>query len=390
MKDALALLTLGMLLLATPKPSSPRPAVAQAGSAPVDRNPVVVELFSSEGCSSCPPADALLSKLETDQPIGDAKIIGLEEHVDYWNHDGWVDPYSSAEWTVRQQAYVERFKGKSPYTPEMIVDGQSQFVASSEHDAEEAIREAARRAKTTIVITAETPTKGDTARFEVRLGNVVGTTDQEPADIWMAVTEEGLETAVKAGENAGRNLHHAAIVRSLHKIGAAPTKGSSAFVLNPQVKLKSNWKRENLRIVVFIQERKTLHILGAATGQVAGQELGIRSLSDTLYSSAATSIADLDCVCESAPGSQRDRLLKQATDALDLAQARYKLGLSSIIELSQAPLNTMQTELEPASAKYDYGTHLSVFNIRSDHRASPFGWSPFDRCRNEGMAAAWD
>jgi len=78
-----------------------------------------------------------------------------------------------------------------------------------------------------------------------------------------------LGTAVKAGENAGRNLQHAAVVRYLHKIGAAPAYGSSAFVLNPQVKFKSNWKSENLRIVVFLQERKSLRILGAASVRVA-------------------------------------------------------------------------------------------------------------------------
>ncbi len=120
MKNALPLLALGTLLLLTPKATPPREAVAQAAEAQVDRTPVVVELFTSEGCSTCPPADALLSKLETDQPIGGAEIIGLEEHVDYWNHDGWVDSYSSPDWTLRQQEYVARFKGKSPFTPQII------------------------------------------------------------------------------------------------------------------------------------------------------------------------------------------------------------------------------------------------------------------------------
>src|SRR5712692_8441747 len=263
MKNALPLLALGTLLLSTPKATPPREAVAQAAEARVERTPVVVELFTSEGCSTCPPADALLSKLETDQPIGGAEIIGLEEHVDYWNHDGWVDSYSSPDWTLRQQEYVAKLKGKSPFTPQMIVDGQRQFVGNSVRDAQDAIREAAHRAKTQISITAETPSKNDAGRFEVRVGNVAGIADQEPADVWMAVTEDGLE-------NAGRNLRHAAILRTLHKIGAVPARGSSPFVLNQQVKFKSNWKRENLRIVVFVQERKSLRILGAASARVAG------------------------------------------------------------------------------------------------------------------------
>ena len=271
MKNVLPLLALGTFLLVAPKAIPSWEAVAQAAEAQVDRTPVVVELFTSEGCSTCPPADALLSKLETDQPIGGAEIIGLEEHVDYWNHDGWVDSYSSPDWTLRQQEYVARFKDKSPFTPQMIVDGQREFVGNSERDAQEAIREAAHRAKTQISITAETPAKGDAGRFEVRVGNITGIADRDPVDVWMGITEGGLETAVKAGENSGRNLRHAAILRSLHKIGAVPARDSSAFVVNQQVKFKSNWNRENLRIVVFVQERKSLRILGVASARVAKQ-----------------------------------------------------------------------------------------------------------------------
>src|SRR5260370_42428563 len=128
----------------------------------------------------------------------------------------------------------------------MSVDGQRQSGGRSERDAQDAIREAAHRAKTQISITAETPSKRDAGRFEVRVRNVAGIADQEPADVWIAVTEDGLETAVKAGENAGRNLQHAAILRSLQKIGAIPARGSSPFVLDQQVKFKSNWKRGNL------------------------------------------------------------------------------------------------------------------------------------------------
>jgi len=285
MKTHFTLLTLAALLLLTPGAIPPRAAVSQAAATPApatpaaaaqtaaqpDRTPVLVELFTSEGCSNCPPADALLTKLESAQPIPGAEVIALEEHVDYWNHDGWVDAYSSSEWTVRQQDYVARFKGDTPFTPQMIVDGQSQFVGNSARDAQAAIQEAARRPKTQISITIDPAanSKNDAQRVEIRVGNM-SSAAQEPADLWLAVTESNLETAVKAGENAGKNVRHAAVLRSLHKIGSVPVKSSSPFVSTQQVKLKSSWKKQNLHIVVFVQERKSLHILGAASTLVPG------------------------------------------------------------------------------------------------------------------------
>lgn len=274
MKTSLPLLALAALWLLTTNLNSPRAAVPQAAPAPApalqpDRTPVLVELFTSEGCSSCPPADALLSKLEEVQPVTGAEIIGLEEHVDYWNHDGWEDLYSSSEWTLRQQEYVARFKGKSPFTPQMIVDGQREFTGNNSREAIDAIQEASRHPKTQISITAATSTKNDAQRFELRVANLAGTSTQEPADVWIAVTEDGLKSAVNAGENAGKELHHVATLRTLHKVGAAPSNGSSPIVLSQQVKFKSSWKKENLHIVVFVQERKSLHVLGAASARVA-------------------------------------------------------------------------------------------------------------------------
>ncbi|MGB2592566.1 MAG: DUF1223 domain-containing protein [Candidatus Acidiferrum sp.] len=270
MKNTLSLLVLGMLLLVMPKLAPPRAAAAQSPEAKADRVPVIVELFTSEGCSSCPPADELLSKLETLQPVKGAEIIGLEEHVDYWNQDGWMDPYSDAAWTARQQEYVYKFKGKSPFTPQMIVDGQSQFVGNDSKEALNAIREDVRQAKAQVSITTEASTKKDAERLEVRVGNATGSVGQEPADVWVAVTEQGLGNAVKAGENAGKDVKHATVVRSLHKIGSLYAKDASPFDAHQEIKFKSNWKRENLRIVVFVQERKSLRILGAAEARVTG------------------------------------------------------------------------------------------------------------------------
>jgi hypothetical protein len=262
MKYVLSLCSLGLLVVAT-LGAHLRTASAQAVQG--DRAPVVVELFTSEGCSSCPPADALLSQLEAEQPIPGAQVIGLEEHVDYWNQQGWMDPYSSAEWTARQQEYDARLKDKGPYTPQMIVDGEKELVGNNPMEVEQTIEQAARQQKVQVSIAADAPVQGDVERVEVKVVN--GATEQEKADVWLAVTEDGLHTDVKAGENKGRNLEHASIVRSFQKLGSI--SGSSApFVANPQVKLRSNWKKENLHIVVFVQSKKTWRILGAAAKAV--------------------------------------------------------------------------------------------------------------------------
>src|ERR1700683_211864 len=119
---SLAILAACSVLAAMAKAQTSTP---EAGRKPV----VVVELFTSEGCSSCPPADALLRRLQEQQPVAGAEVIALEEHVDYWNHDGWSDPFSSPEWTQRQLEYGTKFKNDA-YTPQMVVDGQSQFVGN--------------------------------------------------------------------------------------------------------------------------------------------------------------------------------------------------------------------------------------------------------------------
>src|SRR6266851_4803876 len=132
-----------------------RPATHAADSARPTRTPILLELFTSEGCSSCPPADTLLAKLDELQPVAGVTVIALEEHVDYWDHQGWRDPFSSAEFTARQQRYAGLLHIESPYTPEMVIDGRSEFVGNDSERALHELASAARAPKTPVHVTVK-------------------------------------------------------------------------------------------------------------------------------------------------------------------------------------------------------------------------------------------
>lgn len=233
------------------------------------RTPVVVELFTSEGCSSCPPADSLLAGLALQQPIENVEVIALEEHVDYWNELGWVDPFSSHGWTARQYQYAEVLGNGNPYTPQMVVDGRTEFVGSQGHKAQQTIAQSARMEKTQVALSHANPGKPGEERFSVKIGKLPGTKQHDTVEVWLAITETGLHSAVKRGENAGEDLHHAAIVRSIQKIGEAKAGEETSFAGDASAALLVEWKRENLKAVVFVQEKKGRRILGAAELPVA-------------------------------------------------------------------------------------------------------------------------
>jgi len=239
--------------------------------------PIVIELFTSEGCSSCPPADDLLRTLAETLP----NVIALGEHVDYWDQLGWKDRFSSAALTNRQHVYGARFGIESIYTPQMIVDGRAEVVGSDAKRVRAAIERAAAMPHADVRIVLDRDPERvalhdvplhDVARpfqgrehVTVTVANLPPLSRGDRADIVIAVTEGGLRSDVRRGENHGKVLSHAAVVRHLAPIGEASAGGSSAHA---ELSLDPAWRREQLKIVAFVQERRGRTVLGAASTSV--------------------------------------------------------------------------------------------------------------------------
>ena len=219
-----------------------------------DRVPVIAELFTSEGCSSCPPADGLLEMLLQEQPIKGVYVIPLSEHVTYWDHQGWKDPFSAQQYTVRQQQYGLRFNIESIYTPQLVVDGARELVGSDKRAIERALADQAKTPKPVLTVTA---TVADGSLNMAAAGP--GLTAEKDADLVFAVTEDRLVIDVPRGENAKRTLKHSGVVRWLKSAGAVGSSPATATV-----KLAQEWHRENLRVVAFVQSRKDRRVVAAA------------------------------------------------------------------------------------------------------------------------------
>ena len=231
----------------------------------VGKSPVLVELFTSEGCSSCPPADELLRNIQTEQPNENALIIPLSEHVDYWNSATWTDRFSTPQFSQRQMQYVQALHLREPYTPQMVVDGQSEFVGSDSDTASDAIAHAARKKKAQVDIqltdSKSTESGNHAATLIVHVGSLAGLQAEGANDVFVAVTENGLSSTVRGGENMGRTLSHTAVVRLLEKVGTIDTADS--FETQVKLKLDARWKVRDLSFVAFVQAHRSRRILGA-------------------------------------------------------------------------------------------------------------------------------
>jgi len=223
-------------------------------------HPVLVELFTSEGCSSCPPADVLLQNLDTIQPIRGAHLIVLSEHVTYWDHDGWKDPNSSDTLTERQSSYEHSLGVPESYTPQFVVDGSQDANLSDPRSIETKLTKAALAPKLAIRIADVTVDEGNPATLRTHI-DTDPNFDKHNADVFVALALDHVESQVLRGENGGKHLVHVAVVRQLAKIGKLPKE--KTFSQDVQLKLKPGEDAQNLRVIVFAQETDG-KVLGAA------------------------------------------------------------------------------------------------------------------------------
>jgi hypothetical protein len=230
-----------------------------SAASPPAVTPILVELFTSEGCSSCPPADALLQTLVDTQPIAGVQVIALGHHVDYWDRLGWRDRFSSSASTARQERYAQIFNLDSIYTPEMVVDGHDEFVGSDAGAARRTIANAAASAHALVTLALESA-PNDRVAAAVTVSNLPKLSRGDRADVVLATTESRLRSDVRGGENRGRVLTHAPVVRQTTTIGEA-----TAGTLRGEVAMGAGWQRDRVAIVAFIQERSSRRVLGAAS-----------------------------------------------------------------------------------------------------------------------------
>lgn len=234
---------------------------SHAADIPQTGTPVLIELFTSEGCSSCPPADAWLQRIDTSQPLPGVDMIVLSEHVTYWNHDGWKDPYSQDLFTDRQNDYVKALGLSTPYTPQLIADGKSELHLNDPQQTKEILLRAASQQKV--------PTRISELRVDKSAGTILrahievdGTQLTHNAEVFAVVALDHASTQVTQGENKGRSLSHVAVAQEFEKIGRLEKQ--KVFNKDIDIKLTPTMGSQTLRLVVFIQDPGFGRVVGAA------------------------------------------------------------------------------------------------------------------------------
>jgi hypothetical protein len=222
--------------------------------------PVLVELFTAEGCSSCPPADAFLMQLDSRQPVPGAQLIVLSEHVTYWN-DSWPDPFASGHLTARQEDYVRALKRPSAYTPQFIVDGTSEIRLNDPNELGRIFRTEAASPKIPVSVASIRVEPGTPAHLSGDI-EVDGVAEQHKADVFLALALDRIETQVLRGENRGKTLAHVAVVEYLSKVGGL--KPGQKFNQAFRVPLERGLASNDVRVIVFVQEGGNGKVVGAS------------------------------------------------------------------------------------------------------------------------------
>src|SRR5580658_443904 len=226
--------------------------------------PILVELFTSEGCSSCPLADAWLQQLDASHPVPGAQLIVLSEHVDYWNHDGWIDPYSSFTLTDRQSGYVRSLGLMTPCTPQVIVDGQNALRLYDPKHVSAILLKPENAALVPVSISAVRVEGGAPATLRAHV-EVDGTPEKCNADVYASIALDHVESQVLHGENGGRHLTHVAVEEQFPKVGKLERgKPSQDFL----VSLKPGMDAKNLRLIAFAQYPALGNVLGATLQEI--------------------------------------------------------------------------------------------------------------------------
>ena len=258
MRAAIATLPV-LALLACARGDAAAPPAAPAAS-----RPILVELFTSQGCSSCPPADRMLATLAA-QPAGERAVVPLAFHVDYWNSIGWTDPFSSNRWSERQRVYAGRvFHSNRIYTPQVVVNGRSECVGNAEGEVLGRINDALAAepaGRVSLALDPPTPDGHLRVKVDAKLARAVGSGD---LDLWVAVYQSNLSTEVKAGENASRTLRNDRVVRRLEKAFTLPAAAGSEKTGEIVLGLDKRWRMDGLGVAAFLQDPATLAMHGAA------------------------------------------------------------------------------------------------------------------------------
>jgi hypothetical protein len=242
--------------------------LAQTDGAAPARALVVAELFTSEGCSSCPPADDVLRQLVERQQVDGVEVIALSEHVDYWDRLGWRDPFSSPLFTKRQTDYdASVFRSNNIYTPQLVIDGAFECLGSDADVVRRMLIKAARIQKILVSVSAEFADPTSIAAG-VHATAPSSRARRGPADVVLALVEDGLTTSVTRGENRGRSLRHTAVVRSMTTAATLKAEGGDVSA-TARIPVSAAWREANLRIVGFVQDRATRRILGAGMAPAA-------------------------------------------------------------------------------------------------------------------------